>query len=70
MVSLAESLLVAATGTAVGVFLAVWITDVLVSRAPSRVPRVEETYRVQAVVLLKADVVAVFAQPRWAPRSP
>jgi putative ABC transport system permease protein len=41
--SFAESLLLALTGTAVGLFLSVWMTDTAVALAPSRIPRLDET---------------------------
>jgi predicted permease len=41
--SLTESFLIALGGTIAGSILSMWITDLAVSRAPSQVPRLEET---------------------------
>src|SRR5262249_7509583 len=40
--SLAESSLIAAGGTALGVLLASWLRDLVISRAPVQLPRLEE----------------------------
>jgi len=58
-----ETLVLAAIAGVLGVLLASWITDLLVTRMPAQLPRMDNT-RVDAVVLLfaaAASIVSVFA---------
>jgi putative ABC transport system permease protein len=68
--ALAESVLVALAGTASGVVLSLWITDLVVSRAPSRVPRLDDvspdtTIFIFAVALCALTIVLFGMLPAW-----
>lgn len=70
LMSLAESLLLSLSGTAIGALLSVWLTQLLISIAPSHVPRLEEATPdatlfvfTAAVFLFTTVLLAVF--PAW-----
>jgi predicted permease len=68
--SAAESLLIAIAGTAVGFMVSVWVTDMVVALAPSRVPRLDEaqidgSVWIFAVAVCGVTAVLVAVLPAW-----
>ena len=65
---LAESLVLSATGTALGVGLAIWCVEVLRASLPANLPRVDEiavNYRVLLAAAIAAMAVTVGITPIW-----